>query len=447
MASRGWTPAGPVHTTVDREFISSKELRRLLRQRVYAEIDPAGMLEELEFNPTKVREDLVVLVDRIVAEEGYLLADGMRREMQAYILDEMLGLGPIDPLLKDPTIEEVMVNKVDEVWVARRIHGAVQLERTDVTFDDEEHVLHIIDRILGPIGRRIDEATPLVNARLQDGSRVNIIIPPLALDGPTITIRKFPEEFLTMEDLIHRFYSLTPQMAQFLQVCVQGRLNIIVSGGTGSGKTTLLNALSGYIDDGERMLTVEDTAELQLHKYKPHVVRLESRMANVEGKGAVTIRDLVVNALRMRPDRIIVGECRSEETVDMLQAMNTGHDGSLTTVHANSPNEAIFRLENMFLMSGLEVPVIAIRQQIAMAIQLVVQVRRLPDGSRRVTRITELVGMDSGRVKSQDLYRYRDGSFEYTGARLQATPRLRAVLKALPPLPVFEDGHSSRDES
>jgi len=299
--------------------------------------------------------------------------------------------------------------------------------------------MHVIERIIGPIGRRVDESTPRVDARLPDGSRVNVIIPPLALDGPTITIRKFPEVFFTMDNLIRRFSSLTEEVAKFLETCVKGRLNMIISGGTASGKTTLLNALSSYIPDGERIVTIEDTAELQLHKYKPHVVRLESRPPNIEGKGAVTIRDLVVNALRMRPDRIVVGECRAGETVDMLQAMNTGHDGSLTTVHANSPKEAVFRLENMFLMSGLEVPIPAIRQQISMAIQIIVQQRRLRDGSRKITSVTEILGMEGDQVDIQELFRLEDGQLQDTGKVLHSIDKLSFTVGGdLPSLPIFE---------
>jgi len=380
-----------------------------------------------------------------VAEEGYLLTDDMRQGMQTYILDEILGYGPIEPLLRDPSIEEVMVNKFTEVWVARRKGGSIQLEQVPVRFDDDDHVRHVIERIIGPIGRRVDESTPRVDARLPDGSRVNVIIPPLAMDGPTITIRKFPETFLTMNDLIHSFNSITEEAARFLETCVLGRLNMIISGGTGSGKTTLLNALSSFIPDDERIVTIEDTAELQLHKHKPHVVRLESRPPNVEGKGAVTIRDLVINSLRMRPDRIVVGECRAGETVDMLQAMNTGHDGSLTTVHANSPKEAIFRLENMFLMSGLEVPIPAIRQQISLAIQIIVQQQRLRDGSRKITSVTEILGMEGDQVATQELFRLEDGRLQDTGKVLQAIDKLSFTMGGdLPSLPILErslDGH------
>ncbi|MEW6717963.1 MAG: CpaF family protein [Chloroflexota bacterium] len=421
----------------EREFISTRELRKLIREKVYAKINPQELVEELRLNPHKVRRDLLNLVDQVVAEEGFLLASSTRTEMQHFVVDEILGLGPLDPMVRDQEIEEIMVNKIDEVWVARRVRGKVTMERTDIVFDDEEHVLHVVDRILGPIGRRVDEANPRVDARLKDGSRVNVIIPPLALDGPVITIRKFPERYLTVDDLVYKLNSLTPEACEFLETCVKGRLNILISGGTGSGKTTLLNALAGFINDQERIVTVEDTAELQVHKYKPHVVRLESRPPNIEGKGEVTIRDLVVNTLRMRPDRIVVGECRRGETVDMLQAMNTGHDGSLTTVHANSPEESIFRLENMFLMSGLDVPTRAIRQQIAMAIQLIVQLRRLPDGSRKVTHISEVCGMEGDTVLLESLYLYEDGELKDTGSKFQNVRKLKETLGRLPSLSII----------
>jgi len=340
-------------------------------------------------------------------------------------------------LLRDPQVEEVMVNGLDQVWVARRTERRVEMEHTAARFDDETHVMHVIDRIIAPIGRRVDESSPRLDARLPDGSRVNVIIPPLALDGATITIRKFPEISITIHDLTHRFNTLSPEMADFLETCVQGRLNVLISGGTGSGKTTLLNALSIFVDDDERIITIEDTAELRVHLHKPHVVRLEARAPNLEGKGAVTIRDLVVNSLRMRPDRIVVGECRAAETVDMLQAMNTGHDGSITTVHSNSPQEAMHRLEIMFLMSGLEVPVVAIRQQVSMAIQLVVQIRRMRDGSRKVTSIAEVQGMSDDQVSTQEIFKFENGKHVYTGARLQALPKLLLSLEELPPLPVF----------
>jgi pilus assembly protein CpaF len=429
----------------DGGFVPMTVMKRSVRDRVYAEIDPAELLSRLKRDPHSVRSELSQLVADIVVDEGYLLTEGGREELQAYILDEILGYGPLEPFLRDPDVEEIMVNRHDEVWAVRRHGGLAIMEKSRLVFDDDDHVLHVVERIIGPIGRRVDESNPRVDARLPDGSRINVVIPPLALDGPTVTIRKFPEAYLTMDDLIYTYGSLTEEVAEFLRTCVEGRLNMIIAGGTGSGKTTLLNALSSYIPDSERIVTIEDTAELQVHRYKPHVVRLESRPPNLEGRGAVTIRDLVVNSLRMRPDRIVVGECRAGETVDMLQAMNTGHDGSLTTVHANSPEEAVYRLENMFLMSGMQVPVPAIRQQIGMAIQIVIQQRRMPDGSRKVTEVTEIVGSEDDKVKLQTLYELQNGRLEDTGAAFSHVRKLQMNLPQLPPLPLF-DREASAEE-
>ena len=337
------------------------------------------------------------------------------------IFNDIVGLGPLEPLLNDPDITEIMVNGADSVYV--EIRGKIEL--TNVKFRDNAHVMNVINRIVATIGRRIDESSPMVDARLNDGSRVNAIIPPVSLVGPVITIRKFAKNPLTVSDLI-RFSSVSPQMMAFLEACVKARLNIIVSGGTGSGKTTLLGVLSAYIPENERIVTIEDAAELQLRQR--HVITLESKPANVEGIGAITIRDLVRNALRMRPDRIIVGEVRSGETLDMLQAMNTGHDGSLSTAHANSPRDLMSRLETMVLMSGLEMPVKAIREQIASALDLVVHQARMRDGSRKIVSITEVVGMENDIITLQDLFTYRPasmdgesgslrGSFSATGTR------------------------------
>ncbi|MDQ3927988.1 MAG: CpaF family protein, partial [Chloroflexota bacterium] len=316
---------------------------------------------------------------------------------------EILGFGPIEPLLKDNSIGEIMVNGPKLVYIER--HG--RLEKTNIQFQNDEHVMRVIDRIVAPLGRRIDESSPYVDARLPDGSRVNAIIPPLALNGPVITIRKFSKDPFMADDLI-RFGTLTPEMVTFLKACVEARLNIVVSGGTGSGKTTTLNVLSGWIPTDERIVTVENAAELQLRQ--EHVITLESRPANIEGRGEVTIRDLVINCLRMRPDRIVVGEVRGGEALDMLQAMNTGHDGSLTTLHANTPRDALTRLETMVLMAGMELPVKAIREQISSAVELVVQQSRLKDGSRKVTSITEIQGMEGDVVVIQDIF-----VFEQTG--------------------------------
>ncbi len=340
-------------------------------------------------------------ISLLIAEESVPMT---RTEKQRFI-DEMIaeiqGFGPIDPLLKDPSISEVMVNSPQLVYVER----GGKLERSHVQFRDNEHVLRIIEKIVSPLGRRIDESSPMVDARLPDGSRVNAIIPPLALKGPCITIRKFSKDPLTIDDLI-RFGTVTEEMAMFLRACVEARLNIVVSGGTGSGKTTTLNVLSSFIPSDERIVTIEDAAELQLRQ--EHVVTLETRAANIEGKGAITMRDLVKNSLRMRPDRIVVGEVRSGEALDMLQAMNTGHDGSLTTGHANSPRDMLRRLEVMVLMAGMDLPVRAIREQIASAVDLIVQQSRLKDGSRRITHITEVMGMEGEQITLQDIFLFEE---------------------------------------
>lgn len=358
-----------------------------------------------------------------------------RQRLIQQILDEILGFGPITPLLNDPDITEVMVNGPNQVYVERK----GKLECVPVTFYDDQHVLHFIEKIVAPLGRRIDESQPMVDARLPDGSRVNAIIPTLTLNGPTLTIRKFAKDPFKVEDLI-RFGTLTQEMAQFLKACVVSRLNMIVSGGTGSGKTTTLGVLSGYIPEDERIVTIEDAAELQLRQ--THVVTLETRPPNIEGKGAITIRDLVRNSLRMRPERIIVGEVRSGEALDMLQAMNTGHDGSLTTGHANTPRDMLSRLETMVLMAGMELPVRAIREQISSAIDVIVQQSRLRDGSRRITHITEVLGMEGDVIILQDIFRFEQtgvdkqgkvqGYFHASGIRPRFMERLLAAGQALP---------------
>jgi pilus assembly protein CpaF len=320
-----------------------------------------------------------------------------RRRIQREIADDVLGYGPLEPFLRDDTVTEVMVNSHDRIFVER----SGRLERAEATFADDAHVLRIIDKIVSQVGRRIDEASPMVDARLPDGSRVNAIIPPLALKGPTLTIRKFARDPYTMDDLIN-FGSLTPQAAQLLAACVKGKLNVLISGGTGTGKTTMLNALSSFVPGDERIVTIEDAAELQLQQ--EHVITLESRPPNIEGQGEVRIRELVRNALRMRPDRIIVGEVRGAETLDMLQAMNTGHEGSLTTIHANTPRDALSRLETLVLTAGVDLPLRAIREQIASAFDLLVQISRLVDGSRRVTHVTEVLRMESDVITMQDLF-------------------------------------------
>ncbi len=355
------------------------------------------------------REAMFKIVDDRVNDDEFMIPRMDRPKVATDLFNDIMGYGPIEELVQNPNYSEIMVNGPDKIYVEDK--GKLKL--TDLKFRDEEHLMNVINRIVSDVGRHVDEASPMVDARLTDGSRVNAIIPPLSLIGPVLTIRKFGKKPITAQQLL-QFGSLTPDMLQFLEACVKGKLNIVVAGGTGSGKTTLLNVLSSYIPEDERIVTIEDAAEVQLKQ--EHVITLEARPANLEGKGAVTIRNLVKNALRMRPDRIIVGEVRSEETLDMLQAMNTGHDGSLTTTHANSPRDTVSRLETMVLMSGMELPLKAIRDQVSSAIDLIVQQSRLRDGTRKITSITEVVGMEGDIVSMQDIFVYEtDGSVDASG--------------------------------
>jgi pilus assembly protein CpaF len=382
-----------------------------------------------------VRREVGQILESLVAGEATPMNLQERERLSLEVLDEVFGLGPLERLLGDSTISDILVNNYKDVYVERR--GL--LEYTGIEFRDDAHLLSIIDRIVSAIGRRIDESSPMVDARLADGSRVNAIIPPLALDGPCLSIRRFAHERLQADDLVTN-HTLTDGMLELLEGCVKARLNILISGGTGAGKTTLLNVLSGYISNRERIVTIEDAAELQLHQ--DHVVRLETRRPNIEGKGAIQQRHLVMNSLRMRPDRIIIGEVRGEEALDMLQAMNTGHDGSLTTVHANSPRDALARIDTMVAMSNLNIPAIAVRRQIASAISVVIQVSRLSDGARKVTSVSEITGMEGDVITMQEIFAFKKhgvsetgevlGEFGPTGVRPKFAEQLAVAGIALP---------------
>ncbi|MCD1625451.1 MAG: CpaF family protein [Paracoccaceae bacterium] len=375
-----------------------------------------------------LRAEITSIASEVLEEKGIVLNREDRTQLTQELYDEVKGLGPLETLLKDDSVNDILVNGPRRIFVER----AGKLELTDITFKDEKHLLRIIDKIVSAVGRRVDESNPYVDARLADGSRFNAMVPPVAVDGSLVSIRKFKKEKLAIDDLV-RFGAFSEEMAAYLQAAVATRLNIIVSGGTGSGKTTTLNALSSFIDNAERILTIEDTAELQLQQV--HVGRMESRPPNVEGKGAVTQRDCLRNALRMRPDRIIVGETRGEEVIDMLQAMNTGHDGSMTTIHANSARDGVSRLENMIAMAGIEMPIKAVRSQIASAVNLIVQVNRLQDGSRRMTSITEITGMEGEVISMQEVFKFQRvgltpenkiiGHFTATGVRSHFSERFR----------------------
>jgi pilus assembly protein CpaF len=402
----------------------------LLKFKRYLIENVGRSMEGQEFQLSDRAAFMSQRLSEVYAQLKVNLPDDIRQQIFKEILDELTGYGPIQPLLDDPDISEVMVNGPKKVFIEK--NG--KLTRSPVTFEDDNHVLRIIDRIILPLGRRVDADSPTVDARLPDGSRVNAVISPVSIDGPSITIRKFKKDKLSIQQLID-FGSLTPNMGEFIRACVLAHLNIVISGGTGSGKTTLLNVLSSFIQEEERIVTIEDAAELQLQQ--DHVLRMETKTANVDGKGAVTIRDLVRNSLRMRPDRIIVGECRGGESLDMLQAMNTGHDGSLTTLHANTPRDAISRLETMVLMSGMDLPLKVVRQQISSAVDLIIQQSRLKDGSRKVTAITEVVGMEGDTVVLTDIFKFDAtgigtngkilGELKATGIRPIFSPRLEAA--------------------
>ena len=408
------------------------DLKSSLHSKVINEID----LESLNRLPEDTaREQLRHVILDILQREKTPLTLTEREQLVSEILDEVFGLGPLQPLLADPTLSDILVNGAYNVYVERR----GKLERVPVRFNDNEHLMRIIDRIVSRVGRRVDESSPMVDARLRDGSRVNVIIPPLALDGPVLSIRRFGTDPLTAQDLLDNG-TLTVDMLDLLKACVRGKLNVIISGGTGAGKTTLLNVLSSYIPGDERIVTIEDAAELQLKQ--DHVVRLETRPPNIEGKGAVKQRQLVINALRMRPDRIVVGEVRGEEAIDMLQAMNTGHEGSLTTVHANTARDALSRVETMVSMANLNLPEKAARQQLASAIHVIIQVSRMPDGTRKITNISEITGMEGQIITMQDLFIFERhgydensrvrGTFKPTGVRPKFAERLQGAGIRLP---------------
>lgn len=388
------------------------------------------------------QQQFFAVIQQIIAEQGVPLSSTERDRLAQEVVDEVFGLGPLEPLLKDDTISDILVNTCNSIYVERR--GV--LEKTHLTFQDNKHLLHIIDKIVSAVGRRVDESSPMVDARLPDGSRVNVIIPPLAVDGPILSIRRFGSNPLGAADLL-RNLALTPPMLEFLSGCVKARLNIVISGGTGSGKTTLLNTLSSFISEKERIVTIEDSAELQLRQ--EHVVRLETRPPNVEGKGAIRQRELVINALRMRPDRVVLGEVRGEETLDMLQAMNTGHDGSLTTIHSNTPRDALARLETMAMMGEIRIAEKAVRAQIAAAVHIIIQASRMSDGTRRITHITELTGAFSDVISMQDIFLFEKkgigpngkirGRFYGTGIVPKCAEKLQA---AGIPIPVGMSDHS-----
>ncbi len=417
------------------------DLKTRVQNRLLAELDPSMDITKTD----DVRKTIQGLFEQILSEENIVLSRPERARLFEQISAEILGLGPLQPLLEDETVTEVMVNGAKNIYVERK----GKIHRVPVTFESNEHVMRVIDRIVAPLGRRIDESSPYVDARLADGSRVNAVIPPISLIGPVLTIRKFSKVPITLEQLV-QFGTVTPESLQFVKACVESRLNIVISGGTGSGKTTLLNILSGFIPSDERIITIENAAELQLRQ--EHVVTLESRPPNIEGRGEITIRNLVVNALRMRPDRIIVGEIRDDAALDMLQAMNTGHDGSMTTLHSNSPRDTLSRLETMTLMAGMELPVRAIREQVSSAIDMIIHQERMRDGSRKVTFITEVSGMEGEVITTTDLFVFEQtgiengkvlGHLRPTGLRPKFMEKIEATGIHLPPS-IFGVGNRQR---
>jgi len=414
-----------------------RDAYKQLKEQMHLQLVDQFDLTTLETLPAdQLRQEIAAMIDRLLLDEQVPVSALERRMLVRDIQHEMLGFGPLELLMADATVSDILVNSYDKIYVERR----GKLELTDVSFTDDRHLLRIIDKIVSLVGRRIDESSPMVDARLPDGSRVNAVIPPIALDGPMMSIRRFAHIPLRMENLVHDLRSLTPEMAEMLEGLSQAKVNMLISGGTGAGKTTLLNILSGYIPESERLVTIEDAAELQLQQ--PHVVRLETRPPNIEGKGEVTARALVKNALRMRPDRIIIGEVRGAEAVDMLQAMNTGHEGSLTTIHANTPRDALARMENMIGMANLNLPHKAARQQIASAITVVVQALRLTDGKRKITSIQEVTGMEGDVITMQEIFAYQQtgvdgdgkiiGHFQASGVRPKFSERLRSFGIQLP---------------
>ncbi|ROZ76637.1 CpaF family protein [Ramlibacter sp. WS9] len=430
--------AGAWDETQDGRPASNDEAYKLLKSQIHLQVLEMFDLAVLEgLAPDALRREIALMVERLLQDRQAVINDLERASLIRDIQHEMLGFGPLELLMADPTVSDILVNSYRQIFVERR----GRLELTSVTFTDEKHLLRIIDKIVSLVGRRIDESSPMVDARLPDGSRVNAVIPPVAIDGPMLSIRRFAHIPLKMEDLVSdRLKTVTPEMAKMLEALIKSKVNILISGGTGAGKTTLLNILSGYIPEAERVVTIEDAAELQMQQ--PHVVRMETRPMNIEGKGEITQRALVRNALRMRPDRIVIGEVRGAEAFDMLQAMNTGHEGSLTTIHANTPRDAVARLENMIGMANLNLPHKAARQQIASAISVVIQVLRLIDGRRKVTSIQEITGMEGEVVTMQELFAFRhtgmgqdgqvQGHFQATGVRPKFADRLRAFGHVLP---------------